>query len=264
MTAAEDNQKKYELTDNYIELDGRVLFRIRALQSFWNKTHYIAAGDLGGYIEDQRCLSQDSNCWVFDNSKVYASSRVQDQAIVRGNSLVWDHCHLSGNVVVDNNSRISGYIDLLDYSTVSNSQIYNNATISSSYISGKSFILGVEQITGVKINNSNIIAPEGDAIYLDGARCRLIRIEDAEIHKQQDIFWVDHIGSRDDTTTFHKVKGGGISVATGCFHGDIGKFQNAIHAEYNKVNPTDEETYYFNCYMAAIVLVKRMMRYQNN
>lgn len=56
--------KKFELTtDNKIHF-GRKLFRIKALVSFGN----VKAGDLGGYVESEKNLSQSGNAWVCGNA----------------------------------------------------------------------------------------------------------------------------------------------------------------------------------------------------
>ena len=44
--------KKYELTEETKVIGGKTLFRIRALRSFGG----IKAGDLGGFIENERNL----------------------------------------------------------------------------------------------------------------------------------------------------------------------------------------------------------------
>lgn len=71
------NGKKYEmLQDQTIEWCGRTLYRIRALRDFGN----VRAGDVGGYIECERNLSQDGNTWVCGDA------RVSDNALVCGNA----------------------------------------------------------------------------------------------------------------------------------------------------------------------------------
>ena len=52
--------KKYELTEETKVIGGKTLFRIRALRSFGG----IKAGDLGGFIENERNLSHGGNAWV--------------------------------------------------------------------------------------------------------------------------------------------------------------------------------------------------------
>ena len=58
--------KKFELTNETIEVYGRTLFRIKALTTFAN----VCEGDLGGYIEKEDNLSQVGNAWVYGNARV--------------------------------------------------------------------------------------------------------------------------------------------------------------------------------------------------
>lgn len=53
--------KKYELTSEYVEFDGRKLYRIKALKSFYLCGLTVKAGALGGYIEKEENLSQEGN-----------------------------------------------------------------------------------------------------------------------------------------------------------------------------------------------------------
>ncbi len=54
---------KYDfLHEDKIEYDGRLLTRIRALRRI--KQHNVQVGDLGGYIQNEACLSQEDNEWV--------------------------------------------------------------------------------------------------------------------------------------------------------------------------------------------------------
>ena len=77
------NNRKYELLqDQTIEWCGRTLYRIRALRDFGA----VHAGDVGGYIECERNLSQDGNAWVRDNARVYGNALVCGDARVYGNT----------------------------------------------------------------------------------------------------------------------------------------------------------------------------------
>lgn len=70
--------KKYELTDEKIELFGRKLFRIKALKSFGN----VKKGELGGYVEKEENLDQTGNAWVGGNAEVHGNAEVRDDAEV--------------------------------------------------------------------------------------------------------------------------------------------------------------------------------------
>ena len=58
--------KKYELTSETKIVFGHILYRIKALSSFG----YVSAGDLGGFLESEKNLSQNGNAWVSGNAEV--------------------------------------------------------------------------------------------------------------------------------------------------------------------------------------------------
>ncbi|WAX09029.1 hypothetical protein BT61P2_00006 [Bacteroides phage BT61P2] len=68
--------KKYELVDE----SGRK--RLRALRNFSVQGREVNVHDLGGYVYDEKTLSQDGSCWIFSGSLEYPGVRVMDEAIV--------------------------------------------------------------------------------------------------------------------------------------------------------------------------------------
>lgn len=77
--------KKYELLkDDTIEVAGKTLFRIKALISFKD----IRKGEIGGYVEAERNLSQSDNAWVTGNACVTDNAWVTGNARVTGNAWV--------------------------------------------------------------------------------------------------------------------------------------------------------------------------------
>lgn len=118
--------KKYELTSEVIEYKGHTLHRIKAVRDFGS----VKAGEFGGWIENEKNLSQDDNAWiygeamVFDNAKVFNCAEVYDNAEVCDNALVY--C----DAKVCNNAKIFGYAEVCDNAEVyGNVRIYGNATI---------------------------------------------------------------------------------------------------------------------------------------
>ena len=108
------NGKKYELLqDQTIEWCGRTLCRIRALRDFGD----VHAGDVGGYIECERNLSQDGNAWVDDDARVCGDARgggnacVYGNAWVSGNARVCGDARVYGNAWVSGNARVCGNAD---------------------------------------------------------------------------------------------------------------------------------------------------------
>ena len=85
-----EQQKKYELTDEFIEhWSGKKLYRIRALVTFGA----VVAGQLGGFIESEKNLDQSlsGDAWVYGNAWVYGDARVYGDAWVYGNAWVRSH-----------------------------------------------------------------------------------------------------------------------------------------------------------------------------
>ena len=81
--------KKYELTEETINVFGKTLHRIRATRDFSNGH----AGDLGGFIEDELNLSHDGDAWVYGNARVGGDARVKGNALVKGTrDIYWISC----------------------------------------------------------------------------------------------------------------------------------------------------------------------------
>jgi len=76
---------KYKLTRETKEVDGIKLYRIQALRDF----NGVKKGDKGGWIEKEENLSQEGDCWVFDNAEVSDNARVYGDAWVYGNARVY-------------------------------------------------------------------------------------------------------------------------------------------------------------------------------
>lgn len=76
--------KKYELTSETKNVFGHILYRIKALSSFG----CVSAGDLGGFLESEKNLSQNGDAWVYGNAEVYGDAWVYGDARVYGNAEV--------------------------------------------------------------------------------------------------------------------------------------------------------------------------------
>ena len=85
--------KKYELTNETIEYGIYTLHRIRALKDFGA----VKAGDLGGWIESERNLLQNGDCWIYDGTIVRGNAKVYGNARVRGNAEVCGDAIVRGN-----------------------------------------------------------------------------------------------------------------------------------------------------------------------
>ncbi len=112
-------EKKYELTDEQINIGIHKLYRIRALRTFAD----VKAGDLGGYVESENNLAQGGDAWVGGSAKVFGNAWVTGNARVDGKACVCDYARVDDNAWVDgNNAWVDG-----DAEVDGNAQIHKNA-----------------------------------------------------------------------------------------------------------------------------------------
>lgn len=148
--------KKYELVkEDSIVIDGFTLYRIRALKDFF----IVKAGDLGGYIEHEGCLSHDGYAWVYDDAKVYNASKVmncgsvKDNAVVRNGSKVTGFASVGGNAIVTDFSIVEGEVAISDNALIENSTISENAKVREyAHTHSKAIVKGFSDVSG----NANI------------------------------------------------------------------------------------------------------------
>ena len=114
-------EKKYKLTEETINVNGKTLYRIEALKDFGN----VKKGDKGGFVEKEENLSQSGDCWVYDNAKVYNNAKVFDYADIYGNAEVFGNAIVSGNARVYGNAKVYHYAMVYD-----NAEVCDNAIIS--------------------------------------------------------------------------------------------------------------------------------------
>lgn len=119
-------EKKYKLTDETIEVEGKTLYRIEALKDFCE----IKKGDKGGFIESEDNLSHEGNSWVYDDACVYDNALVTDDACVSDNARVYNDARLSDNSWVYENARVYGTSCVYDDARVcGNSRVYGTARV---------------------------------------------------------------------------------------------------------------------------------------
>ena len=96
---------KYKMTEETTKLiGGTTLYRIEAVKDFQTICGMVHAGDKGGFIQEEKNLAQDGNCWVFDTAKVYFGGIVRDNACVKDNSAVSDGAIVEKSATMFNNS----------------------------------------------------------------------------------------------------------------------------------------------------------------
>ena len=125
-------EKKYKLTDETINVNGKTLYRIKSLKDFGN----VKKGDKGGFVEKEENLSQSGACWVYDNAKVYNNAKVFDYADIYGNAEIFGNAIVSGKARVYGNAKVYHYAMVYDDAEVcdnaiisGNAEVYHDAAV---------------------------------------------------------------------------------------------------------------------------------------
>ena len=155
--------KKYELTSETKVINGVELHRIKALESFGR----VEKGELGGWIESEKNLSQDGDAWVsgkatvFENATVGGNAFISGKATIRGNAWVGGNATVSVNATVEDKAKVDGNAIVCENVIVSgNAIVSENATVDgNATISGNAIVSG----------NATV---EGDATVEDKAKVR--------------------------------------------------------------------------------------------
>ena len=87
--------KKFKLTKNSKVVNGITLHQIQALKDFSN----VKKGDLGGWIEKEKNLSQEDSAWVSENARVSDNAQVYGDAEVYGDARVYGDAEVSDTLV---------------------------------------------------------------------------------------------------------------------------------------------------------------------
>ena len=119
--------KKYELIEEskatFVGID---IYRIRALRDFGN----VKAGDVGGWVCSEDNLSQEGNCWIYDEAKCLDNARILDNAKMYDNAEMYDNSVMYDNTRMLDNAIIYGKAKMYDNSRMSgNARMYDNSEI---------------------------------------------------------------------------------------------------------------------------------------
>ena len=113
--------KKYELIkESKTTFMGRDIYRIRALKDFGD----VIAGDIGGWVCSENNLSQEGDCWIYDEAKCLDNAKIFANAIMLNNSIMYDEARMFDN------SKMFDDAEMYDNSIMrDNSIMYNNSTM---------------------------------------------------------------------------------------------------------------------------------------
>lgn len=154
--------RKYILTGETRTLHQHTLHRIRATKSFMNGAHQIREGDLGGWVANEQCLSQNDLAWVgdeavcmgavldnallIDHATLHKGGIMIDRAVAKGSSDVYGH--MTDDSIIQGKATLKG-------SAMHSARISNNATVGE----------GVEARSGMVISRDAI---KYQPVFMDG------------------------------------------------------------------------------------------------
>lgn len=260
-----ENLKYKILEDNYILYLGKKLYKIQALKDFSN----VKKGDIGGYVESYDNLSQEGNCWIYDDAKVYedaqiyeyaqiygsaevyGSTKVSGNAYVYGSAFVYGSAIVHGNAKVYEDARIYGSAKVYGYAQIyedvkiyENAQIYGYAQIyeyariyGSAEVYGNACVYGGAKIYGGAYVYGSACVYDGAYIYEDARIYGNARVYGnacvyggAEVYGSARVSEQQHIQSGVVQTDLSKDLKESIRSQTG-----LGVFNNKVIA-YKQVN----------------------------
>lgn len=147
------SDKKYRLLNlplTHPTIRGKRYYRIQALKDFGD----VKAGDIGGFVASEANLSQEGNCWIYDDASVLEDAQVYGNASIKDNACVSGNAKVCWRATVSGNAKISGKVIVCSCAKVYGNAIINGSAIISgekTRIHGKSFISGNSKIANVDI-----------------------------------------------------------------------------------------------------------------
>ena len=154
--------KKYELIkETETIFMGREVFRVKALKNFGN----VKAGDVGGWVCSENNLSQEGDCWIYDDAKCLDNAKMFDNAVMFGNAKMFDNARILNNSIMCDNAKILNNSIMCDNAKISgnarmsgNSMMFDNA-----YMFEKARLIN----NSIMYNNARIL---NNSIMCDNAR----------------------------------------------------------------------------------------------
>ena len=151
--------RKYEMTNITMEFEERTLYRVRALKNFRN----VKAGDLGGWVSGKHNLSQEGDCWIYDEAKCMDNARMYHNSAMYNNAVMCDFSEMHGC------SEMHNYSAMLDNSRMYNcSAMYDNSRMyndSKMYNNSRMFDNSAMYNNAVMLDNSKMF--ENSRMYRD-------------------------------------------------------------------------------------------------
>lgn len=217
---------KYKLLEKNYGTKIYPLYRIVALKDFSD----VKKGDIGGYVSSENSLSQENDCWVYDEAIVIDGSRVS------GNAKVYGKAVLQANTFVRENAKVSGN------AYISNSDIRGNAIVcDDADVSGNAKISGNSSICGNVIIQGNVEIL-GDVVIKNNAYI----VGDARIESEKDYIvienWWDGGGYMTWTRSNNMWKSSHFYGTSKEFIEEFSKYEESYAREFAKIAKKIEDS----------------------
>ncbi|EAM5124188.1 hypothetical protein EI268_21760 [Salmonella enterica] len=119
----------------------------------------VKAGTVGGWVDADSVLSQQGDCWIYDeNAMAFASTEITDNARITQPCTLYNNVRIGDNVWIDradisDGARISDNVTIESSSVRGECAIYGDATITHAFIEHRAEVFDFALIEGNKDNN---------------------------------------------------------------------------------------------------------------
>lgn len=142
-----DAQRAFSYQENGVKKN-ILLRQIIALRDFSD----VKAGERGGWIDDISALSQDGNCWIYDeNSLAFSGTAISGNVRITQPCLIHDNVRITNNVWIDQAELSHGV------------KISDNVTVQNAIVRGHCHLFGDARI----LHHSEIVAARGLTVEND-------------------------------------------------------------------------------------------------
>ena len=162
----------------------------------------VHPGDMGGFVDNERCLSHDGDCWIADYARAYGNTIIKDNALARGKAVlggpsrvkegatlsgnamvagfaavrdscvedearVGDHAQVLAGSVINGRARAEGYAQIWRSTASDDSCVAGRATLLNSSMSGRSFVMGAADLNDCTMKDKAVVTDFVRARHVD-------------------------------------------------------------------------------------------------
>ena len=114
----------YWITNRYIDHDGVTLHQIEREDPDTGKI------EIGGWVQDETNLDENSAAWIANDAKVYDGAFVTGKALISGQATVYGHGTIvDGDARVHDNAKVFNGAHITERASVCDDAIVSGATV---------------------------------------------------------------------------------------------------------------------------------------